>query len=556
MKRSKMIARSNEIATVLELKNGWHVFRMAVLGALLCLLISTAQAQTAGKKAYPFRGKVEQVNASPEPLTVTNEPIEGWMGAMTMAHAVDNKEVLNRVKVGDQITAKVYDGDSTLYEVEVVAQPRAAASPETSKVGLRLEDFEQMALANNPTMAQVQANLRVAAGLTKQAGLYPNPTVGYYGDEIRGGYTRGGKQGGFVSQTIVLGGKLRAARRVAELQANEVETSGQVQRLRILNNVRALFYQVLAAQRLVEVRENLAKLAGDATQTSHQLGNVGQADRPDILQAEVEQQQANVSLRIAQQNLQASWRILAAVAGKPGLTVTRLEGDLDALPDLNYEEWLATTLRESPEVKLAQQAAERAEASLSQARKAAIPDLQITGILVQNNAPLLEANPSRATGVEGGAQIGIQLPIFNRNQGNVAAARGEIESAKQDLARLKLQIGRDLATLFRDYDSARVTVQQYKSEMLPRAEQAYKLYQTNYQKMAAAYPQVLISQRTLFQLEADYIQALENAWQNSLLIRGFGLRDGLSGPITPSVSVGQSGSAGMGAYNSRPASVQ
>jgi outer membrane protein, heavy metal efflux system len=556
MKRSKMIARPNEIATVLEVKNARHVFRMAVLGALLCLLISTAQAQTAVKKAYPFRGKVEQVNASPEPLTVTNEPIEGWMGAMTMAHAVDNKEVLNRVKVGDQITAKVYDGDSTLYEVEVVAQPRAAASPETSKVGLRLEDFEQVALANNPTMAQVQANLRVAAGLTKQAGLYPNPTVGYYGDEIRGGYTRGGKQGGFVSQTIVTGGKLRAARRVAELQANEVETSGQVQCLRILNNVRALFYQVLAAQRLVEVRENLAKLAGDATQTSHQLGNVGQADRPDILQAEVEQQQANVSLRIAQQNLQASWRILAAVAGKPGLTVTRLEGDLDALPDLNYEEWLATTLRESPEVKLAQQAAERAEASLSQARKAVIPDLQITGILVQNFTPLLETNPSRATGVQGGAQVGIQLPIFNRNQGNVAAARGEIESAKQELARLKLQIERDLAGLFREYESTRITVQQYKTEMLPRAEQAYKLYQTNYQNMAAAYPQVLISQRTLFQLEADYIQALENAWQSSLVIRGFGLMDGLSQPMSPSIGMGQSGNAGNGPYASRATSVQ
>ncbi len=470
-----------------------NTIAMAVLGALLCLLIFTAQAQTTGRKAY---------------------------------------------------------------EAQVVPQPEAAASPETSKTGLRLEDFEQTALANNPSMAQVQANLRVAAGLTKQAGLYPNPTVGYYGDEIRGGYTRGSKQGGFVSQTIVMGGKLRAARRVAELQANEVETSGQVQRLRILNNVRALYYQVLAAQRLVEVRQDLAKLAGDATQTSHQLGNVGQADRPDILQAEVEQQQANVSLITAQQNLQAAWRMLAAVAGKPGLTVTRLEGDLDAIPDLQYEEWLATTLRESPEVKLAQQAAERAEASLSQARKAAIPDLQITGILVQNNAPLLEANPSRATGLEGGAQMGIQLPIFNRNQGNIAAARGEIESAKQELARLKLQIEHDLAGLFREYDSARLTVQQYKTEMLPRAEQAYRLYQANYQKMAAAYPQVLISQRTLFQLEADYIQALQNAWQSSLVIRGFGLMDGLSVPMRPSIGMGQPGNAGNGPSASGATSVQ
>ena len=538
MTLSNTIARVSEIATILKPKSGGHVSRMAVLGVLLCFLITSAQAQTSGKKAYPFRGRVEQMNTGPKPLTVTNEPIEGWMGAMTMAYAVGNKDVLNRVKVGDQITAKVYEGDSTLYQVEVVAQPKAAASPETNKAGLRLEDFEQMALANNPTMAQVRANLSVAAGLTKQAGLYPNPTVGYYGDEIRGGYTRGGKQGGFVSQTIVTGGKLRATRRVAELQANQVETSGQVQRLRILNNVRALFCQVLAAQRLVEVRENLAKLAGDATQTSHQLGNVGQADRPDILQAEVEQQQANVHLRIAQQNLHASQRMLAAVAGKPDMTVTRLEGDLDALPDLNYEEWLTTTLRESPEVKLAQQATERADASLSQARKAVIPDLQVTGILVHNYTPLFDTNPARATGVQGGAQVGIQLPIFNRNQGNVAAARGEIESAKQELARLKLQIERNLAGLFREYDSARITVQQYKKEMLPRAEQAYKLYQTNYQNMAAAYPQVLISQRTLFQLEADYIQALENAWQSSIVIRGFGLMDGLSEPMSPSVSMG------------------
>jgi cobalt-zinc-cadmium efflux system outer membrane protein len=526
---------------------------IVAVSVFLSLLLPSIQAQPTGKKAYPLRGKVEQVDTGPKPLTVTNEPIEGWMGTMTMGYAVDNKDVLGRVKVGDRITAKIYDGDTTLYEVEVVAPPKAAASQESNKAGLRLEDFEQMALANNPTMAQVQANLRVAAGLSRQAGLYPNPTVGYYGDEIRGGFNRGGKQGGFVSQTIVTAGKLRAARHVAELQANEVETSGQVQRLRVLNNVRTLFYQALAVQRLIEVRENLAKLAADATQTSHQLGNVGQADRPDILQAEVEQQQANISLRIARQNLNASWRMLAAVAGKPGLTVTRLEGDLDALPDLNYDEWLATTLRESPEVKLAQQAAERAEAALSQARKAVIPDLQLTGILVQNYTPLMETNPSRATGVQGGAQIGIQLPIFNRNQGNVAAARGEIESAKQELARLKLQIERDLAGLFRDYDSARLTVQQYKTEMLPRAEQAYKLYQANYQNMAAAYPQVLISQRTLFQLEADYIQALENAWQSSLVIRDFGLMDGLSAPMSPSTG---KGNVGNGPYATRATSVQ
>jgi cobalt-zinc-cadmium efflux system outer membrane protein len=113
-----------------------------------------------------------------------------------------------------------------------------------------------------------------------------------------------------------------------------------------------------------------------------------------------------------------------------------------------------------------------------------------------------------------------------------------------------------LATLFRDYASARVTVQQYKLEMLPRAEQAYKLYQISYQRMAAAYPQVLISQRTWFQLQADYIQALQNAWQTSLTIRGFGLMDGLSEPVNPSMPSSPAASSGTGGSSSRATPIQ
>ncbi|HWB84393.1 MAG TPA: TolC family protein [Bryobacteraceae bacterium] len=520
---------------------------------LILLCAALVNAQQPAKKEFAFRGKVEQVDAAAKRLTVANEPIQGWMGAMTMAYGVSNEAVLSTLKPGDQIAAKVYEGDFTLYDVKVVSQPSSSVSA-TKSPGLGLEALEKMALANNPTVAQVQANFRAASQLARQAGLYPNPTIGYYGDEIRGGYSGGGKQGGFVSQTIVLGGKLGAARRVAQIRASEIETSGQVQRLRILNNVRTVFYQVLAAQRLVEVRQSLLKLAGDTIQTSLQLANVGQADRPDILQAEVERQQATVTLRVAEQQLQASWRVLAAVVGKPDLALTHLDGDLEAVPELNYDEWLATTLRDSPEIKLAQQAVERAEASLAQARKAPIPDLQVTGILAQNYEPL-EAT-RKPTGLQGGAQVGVQLPIFNRNQGGVAAARADIESAKQNVARVKLQIQRELAGMFRDYAAGRVLVQQYKTEMLPRAEEAYRLYQTNYQKMAGAYPQVLISQRTLFQLEAEYVQALENTWQNALLIRGFGLMDGLSEPFSSISGKDQGGNAGMAGYNTRPATAQ
>ena len=492
-----------------------------MLRKIALLTLGMAVVALAQKQPLTFRGKVQQINAASGRITVAGEAVEGWMAAMTMAYPVADKEILATLKPGDAITATVYAGDMALHHVTIVKAQDAPGA-------FSLETLEQLALKNNPTAAQAQANLRAATALAKQAGLYPNPTVGYYGDEIRGGYSGGGKQGAFVNQTIVMGGKLQAARKVATLQAAETETSAELQRVRILNSVRTSFYRVLAAQRLVAVRRKLEQLAHETATTAGHLANVGQADKPDVLQAEVEQEQAAIGVKIAEQTLTAAWRVLAAVAGQPDLPVAKLEGDLDAVPQFTFDEALALTLRDSPEVKLSQVAVARAEASLTAAKKVPIPDLQITGVIANNFTPLETTH--LPAGVQGAAQVGVQLPLFNRNQGNIAAAKDGIESSRQDAERVRLQLRRNLAATFRDYDAARTIALQYKNQMLPRAEQAYHLYQASYRKMAAAYPQVQMSQRTLFQLEVEYVQALENAWQSALAIRGFGLMDGLAAP--------------------------
>jgi len=78
-------------------------------------------AQQAGKKEHTFRGKIEKVDEKAKTLTVNGENVEGWMPAMTMTYALDKEETIKKVKVGDQITAKVYDGDfKVLHDVEVV----------------------------------------------------------------------------------------------------------------------------------------------------------------------------------------------------------------------------------------------------------------------------------------------------------------------------------------------------------------------------------------------------------------------------------------------------
>ena len=48
--------------------------------------------------------------------------------------------------------------------------------------------------------------------------------------------------------------------------------------------------------------------------------------------------------------------------------------------------------------------------------------------------------------------------------------------------------------------------------------------------MGAAYPQVLVAQRNLFELSSRYFESLENAWRASLRIQGFLSGDGLEPP--------------------------
>lgn len=110
----------------------WRFVGSAAPAMLLCLFVVAAAAQQSDKKALTFRGKVQQVNTATKRLTIHSEPVEGWMGEMTMGFAVDNDAVFDRVKAGDQVTAKVYEGDLTLHDVQVVPAGTAAAAPGAS----------------------------------------------------------------------------------------------------------------------------------------------------------------------------------------------------------------------------------------------------------------------------------------------------------------------------------------------------------------------------------------------------------------------------------------
>ena len=396
---------------------------------------------------------------------------------------------------------------------------------------LTLEQLEQMALKNNPTLGMAAAEVRAARGRRTQAGLLPNPTVGYTGEEIRGGSFRGGQHGAFVEQTIVLGGKLGHGRKVFEQEIRIAEVEQEEQRLRVVNSVRLAYYKVLEAQELLTTEKAFVRVAADTLETSKRLFNLGQQDETEVLQAEVELQRAELAAIRQENQLRRLWAALAALTGNTDLPLTPLAGQLDAaLPPTDAEAAARAIVERSPAVRIAEVNVERADATVSRARRESIPDLQLRAGLQQNRERLESGRPA---GLQGFAEVGIQLPIFNRNQGNVEAARAELERARQEHQRVRLLLHERAAALVQRLENARVTAGRYREQIVPRADRAYQAMLRSWGQMAASYPQVLMAQRTLFDVRRDYIGALGELWASSIALEGFMLTDGLEAPARP-----------------------
>src|SRR3989449_6061846 len=257
--------------------------------------------------------------------------------------------------------------------------PRMGRAQENVKGALiTLEQVQKIANESNPTLRQAEAEIRAAKARQQQAGLYPNPTVAYTGDEIRGGSVGGGKQGFFVQQTVVTGGKLGLSRGVFGKDVKLAELEAEEQKMRVHSAVKMAFLRVLAAQELLYARRDMATIAQDATENQRRLMNTGQADETELLEAEVESQRMRMTARMQENKLREEWRSLTAVIGQPDLPLTTVGGDLEkGWPEVNEEEAVEAIAKESPAVRIADAAEARAQSFLARARRESVPDIQV-----------------------------------------------------------------------------------------------------------------------------------------------------------------------------------
>src|SRR5947209_15488937 len=285
--------------------------------------------------------------------------------------------------------------------------PRMGRAQEIAKGALfTLEQAEKIAGESNPTLWQAEAEIRASKARMQQSGLYPNPTVAYTGDEIRGGSVGGGKQGFFVQQTMVMGGKLALSREVFRKDVELAEIEAEEQKMRVQSAVKMAFLRVLAAQELLYARRDMSMIAQDAAETQRRLLNTGQADETEVLEAEVESQRMRMTARMQENTLREEWRSLAAVIGQPDLPLTMVAGDLEkGWPEVNEEETVEAIAKESPAVRIADVAEARAQNVFTRSRRESVPDIQVRAGMEYNHETL--GSVPLAKGWEGIAEVAV-----------------------------------------------------------------------------------------------------------------------------------------------------
>ncbi len=402
------------------------------------------------------------------------------------------------------------------------AQPRGDGQVTDDSTSLlsptTLEELESLALGNNPTLAQSRSRIGAAEGRYVQSGLYPNPSVGYVGAEMgNSGY--GGQQGAFVGQRIITAKKLQLNRQTVAQEIEQTKWALQAQERRVLNDVRLAFYELLVARRAVSLQDQLLNIGREGVKSAEALQVAKEVGRADVLQARVEVEAAAIELQNARNRHTAACRRLAAVVGVPDVDMSQLQGDLEAeLQQLTWDDALSHLLSESPEIAQAQAGVERARWALQRECAGRIPNID-TQASIQYDA----STGSTITS----ASIGMPLPLFDRNQGNICRARAELMHAEQEIQRLELQLRNRLAEAFQRYENARQQVERYSQNVLPTAKESLDLIVAGYRQGEFPYLTLLTAQRTYFRVNLTYLESLRALRTSTIAIEGLMLSGGL-----------------------------
>ena len=365
------------------------------------------------------------------------------------------------------------------------------------------------AIENNPGLRAERLAIPVAEAAVITAGLRPNPVASYSADHLDAlgtGFSENNNAGPTELAFRVDLPWERGHKR--ELRLDSAGYQSKIVRAKLADSIRKLTLDVTLAcidvleakAKLALANDNLRSLEGIVTLNVRRV-SAGATAPVELTRSRVAMLQFRNSVKTAELGLTTARIRLQTLLGRvPGVGTVDVGGDMKVPlpprgPDLARIQGLALSAR--PDLRAVQ---------LDQARSQADLRLQIAQGKVDYT---FGAEYRRQQGLNGkGNMLGFffsaPLPVFNRNQGEIARVRAEQEQLRKTLDALRAQISGEVVSAFTEYESARSLVGEIERDLLGPSEEARNTTAYVYKAGASSLIDVLDAQRAFNETMSAY----------------------------------------------------
>ncbi|HPP00599.1 MAG TPA: TolC family protein [bacterium] len=358
------------------------------------------------------------------------------------------------------------------------------------------------AARENPGLKALGFEIRAHEGWVEQAGFSPNPELGFEAENFLGTGDFQGVEGLEatiqVSQLIELGGKRIRRIQVAEAEREQARAAYEQARLDVLYETGAAFLSVLAAQERLRVFEEFHELSRRVHETIQATVEAGRDSPVEEIRARVTMASAQIGLERARRELNQARLALVKNWGSHAPVFTRAVGDIYQFPGVSSLEELLRKLPSTPDWAAAEAEIARRQANAALEEAQAVPDLEVS----VGTRYLAESD-------DGALVMGftLPLPLRNRNQGAVRAARELVRQAKAARQAAENNWRSDLAIVYETWRQAHGEAVRLRDAVLPGAEEAFAATQEGFRQGKFPYLSVLDAQRSLIELREQFLQA-------------------------------------------------
>ena len=383
---------------------------------------------------------------------------------------------------------------------------------------LTLESVVELAVRDNPNLAQIKARSEAMAAIPSQVGTLPDPVISFNAlnlpvdtfDTAQVDHTQ--LQAG-ISQRIPFPGKLALREEAANYEAEAAAQNVTEARWRLLRDVKKTWWKIFYLDRalqIIEANQNLLRQFVKIAQTKYE---VGQGLQQDVLLAQLELSKfLDSELKLAGTRRNTAAKINALLNKPANIMVTLPEQAQTNLPSLLPEQTLYQQAEEFRALLAAQhQSINAAQSRLDLAKKDYYPDFNL-GVFygVREDRPTGEDRPDFLS-----FKLSMNVPLFAGSKQSKAVDQRTSElmqkkyGLKDEWNRVRLQI----STAHSDFHQTKNQVILFKSGIIPQARQTVASMLAGYQVNKVDFLNLVRSQITLFNYETQYWKALSAANQ-------------------------------------------